>query len=321
MELKVYVDRLSQPSRAIVIFCKVNKIDFEEVGIDLLKGQHLTPEFKEINPMGKVPAIVVDGKFKLFESHAILIFLASACPGVADHWYPADPYRRAEIHSILDWHHSNLRRGSAEFIQNTLVAPFFGRPLNPQAAVENEKVLSSSLSKIEALWLKESGQFLHGSSQPSIADLCLVCEIMQLELSSSEHQLDVLSVHAFTLIFCLFRSIPFLGETDRNRILGPFKKIQRWIEDTKNATNPYFDEVHQSLFAAKAKLQMPMLSIALKLFWGARDSRRQNLRHESSRGLSANITSHLFWWKSHRQKQKGEASRPKYLGNAPRCWS
>ncbi|KAJ6933594.1 glutathione S-transferase T1-like [Populus alba x Populus x berolinensis] len=229
MELKVYVDRLSQPSRAIVIFCKVNKIDFEEVGIELLKGQQLTPEFKEINPMGKVPAIVVDGKFKLFESHAILIFLASAFPGVADHWYPADLYRRAEIHSILDWHHSNLRHSSTGFIQNTLLAPLFGQPLNPQAAAEAEKVLSSSLSKIEALWLKESGQFLLGSNQPSIADLCLVCEIMQLE---------------------------FADETDRNRILGPHKKIQQWIEDTKNATKPHFDEVHQTLFAAKVKLQM-----------------------------------------------------------------
>lgn len=229
MELKVYVDRLSQPSRAIVIFCKVNKIDFEEVGIELLKGQQLTPEFKEINPMGKVPAIVVDGKFKLFESHAILIFLASAFPGVADHWYPADLYRRAEIHSILDWHHSNLRHSSTGFIQNTLLAPLFGRPLNPQAAAEAEKVLSSSLSKIEAMWLKESGQFLLGSNQPSIADLCLVCEIMQLE---------------------------FADETDRNRILGPHKKIQQWIEDTKNATKPHFDEVHQTLFAAKVKLQM-----------------------------------------------------------------
>jgi glutathione S-transferase len=81
----------------------------------------------------------------------------------------------------------HLDASSVEFIQNTLLAPFFGRPLNPQAAAEGEKVLSSSLSKIEALWLKESGQFLLGSSQPSIADLCLVCEIMQLEVCSYEH--------------------------------------------------------------------------------------------------------------------------------------
>lgn len=81
---------------------------------------------------------------------------------------------------------------SVEFILNTLLAPFLGRPLNPQAAAEAEKVLSSSLSKIEALWLKESGQFLHGSSQPSIADLCLVCEIMQLEVCSLNHRFYII---------------------------------------------------------------------------------------------------------------------------------
>ncbi|CAK7335522.1 unnamed protein product [Dovyalis caffra] len=189
---------------------RVNKIDFEEVGVELVKGQHLTPQFKEINPMGKVPAIVVDGKFKLFESHAILIFLASAFPGVADH-------------CVFQFDAS-----SAGFVQNTVLAPVFGRPLNPQAAAEAEKVLSSSLSKIEAMWLKESGRFLLGSSQPSIADLSLVCEIMQLE---------------------------FVDETDRTRILGPYKKVQQWVEDTKNATKPHFDEVHQTLFGAVAKLQ------------------------------------------------------------------
>ncbi|KAG1362651.1 putative Glutathione S-transferase T1 [Cocos nucifera] len=46
MKLKVYADRMSQPSRAIVIFCKLNGIDFEEVKIDLAKGQHRSPEFK-----------------------------------------------------------------------------------------------------------------------------------------------------------------------------------------------------------------------------------------------------------------------------------
>ncbi|KAL3619091.1 Platinum sensitivity protein [Castilleja foliolosa] len=40
--------------------------------------------------------------------NAILIYLASTFPEVADHWYPADVHIRAKIHSVLDWHHSNL---------------------------------------------------------------------------------------------------------------------------------------------------------------------------------------------------------------------
>ncbi|XP_050227951.1 glutathione S-transferase T1-like [Mercurialis annua] len=227
MKLKVYADRMSQPSRAVLIFCKVNGIDFEEIRIDIAKRHHLSPEFKEINPMRKLPAIV-DGRFKLFESHAILIYLAHVFPGVPDHWYPADVFKRAKIHSVLDWHHSNLRRGAAAYVMNTVLAPALGLPLNPPAAAEAEKILSASLSMIESFWLKGSGRFLLGGNLPSIADLSLVCEITQLEV---------------------------LDEEDRNRILGPHKKVGQWIEDTKKVTRPHFDEVHKVIFKAKERFQ------------------------------------------------------------------
>jgi glutathione S-transferase len=38
-------------------------------------GEHLKPEYLAINPVGKVPAIV-DGDFQLWESGAILLYLA-----------------------------------------------------------------------------------------------------------------------------------------------------------------------------------------------------------------------------------------------------
>ncbi|CAN0907610.1 Glutathione S-transferase T1 [Linum grandiflorum] len=227
MTLKVYVDRMSQPSRAVILFCKLNRIDFEEIRVDLSKRQHLSPEFAAINPMKAVPAIV-DGRFKLFESHAILIYLACVFPGVADHWYPADLFRRAKIQSVLDWHHSNLRRGGVGFVFNKALAPALGLPLNPQAAAEGEKILTSSLSKLESFWLKGSGKYLLGGNQPSIADISLVCELMQLEV---------------------------LDDIDRERVLSPHKKVVQWIKDTKHATQPHFDEVHQVLFKTKEKLK------------------------------------------------------------------
>ncbi|CAH2080164.1 unnamed protein product [Thlaspi arvense] len=227
MKLKVYADRMSQPSRAIIIFCKVNGIQFDEILINLAKRQQLSPEFKDINPLGKVPA-VVDGRLKLFESHAILIYLASAFPSVADHWYPNDLSKRAKIHSVLDWHHTNLRPGAAGFVVNSVLAPFLGRALNLQAAAEAERLLTKSLASLETFWLKGDAKFLLGSNQPSIADLSLVCELMQLQV---------------------------LDEKDRLRLLSPHKKVEEWIENTRKATMPHFDVVHETLFGAKDKFQ------------------------------------------------------------------
>ncbi|KAL6638610.1 hypothetical protein ACP70R_023721 [Stipagrostis hirtigluma subsp. patula] len=225
--IKVYADRRSQPSRAVIIFCRVNQIDFEEVTVDLFKAQHLTPEFRKVNPMGQVPAIV-DGRFKLFESHAILRYLASVFPGVADHWYPADLFTRAKIESILDWHHSNLRRGAATLVMHTALAPFLGLTPSPEAAKQAEKLLERSLRMIESVWLKGDTKFLLGSPQPSIADLSLVCEIMQLEI---------------------------LGDDVRDRFLGAHEKIRTWVDNVKKATSPHFEEAHELLFQVKARMQ------------------------------------------------------------------
>lgn len=175
--------------------------------------------------MKQVPAIVHED-FKLFESLAILRYLASAFPEVADHWFPADIRKRAEIDSVLDWHHSHLRR-AATYVFNLVLAPAFGLPKNFEAAAESEKIMIASLATLDSFWLKESGPFLLGNTQPSIADISLVCEIMQLQ---------------------------FLEKDNRERILSPYKRVLKWIDDTKNATQPHFDEIHEALFSVVEKL-------------------------------------------------------------------
>ena len=71
---------------------------------------------------------------------------------------------------------------SVGLVFNKALAPALGLPLNPQAAAEGEKILTSALSKLESFWLKGSGKYLLGGNQPSIADLSLVCELMKLEV-------------------------------------------------------------------------------------------------------------------------------------------
>lgn len=53
-----------------------------------------------------------------------------------------------------------------------------------------------------------------------------------------------------------------LDEKDHDRIIGPYKKVQQWIESTKNATKPHFDEVHNVLYKLKARLSAQQSSKA-----------------------------------------------------------
>ena len=53
--------------------------DYEIVDIDFEKSEHKAPEFLEINPAGKLPALV-DGDSRIFETAAICLYLGDKFP-------------------------------------------------------------------------------------------------------------------------------------------------------------------------------------------------------------------------------------------------
>lgn len=64
-------------SRAAIVkwYLEELGVPYEFVLLDMKNGEHKQPEYLAINPIGKVPAIV-DGDFQLWESGAILLYLA-----------------------------------------------------------------------------------------------------------------------------------------------------------------------------------------------------------------------------------------------------
>ncbi len=50
-------------------------LDYETKNVDLSKGEHKSPEFLAVNPVGQIPAIDIDG-VKMAESYAIAAYLA-----------------------------------------------------------------------------------------------------------------------------------------------------------------------------------------------------------------------------------------------------
>ncbi len=74
MVLKLYGGARSRAS-IIKWYLEEIGVPYEFMMLDMQAAEHLQPAFLEINPIGKVPAIV-DGDFKLWESGAILLYLA-----------------------------------------------------------------------------------------------------------------------------------------------------------------------------------------------------------------------------------------------------
>ncbi|WP_119418050.1 glutathione S-transferase family protein [Desertibaculum subflavum] len=72
-KLKIYGVPQSRASRALWAARELG-LDFEHVATHFAKDTN-TPEFKQVNPNARVPAID-DGGFKLFESMAINLYLA-----------------------------------------------------------------------------------------------------------------------------------------------------------------------------------------------------------------------------------------------------
>uniref|UniRef100_A0A8I3WT26 glutathione transferase n=1 Tax=Callithrix jacchus TaxID=9483 RepID=A0A8I3WT26_CALJA len=125
MGLELYLDLLSQPCRAIYIFAKKNGIPFELRTVDLIKGQHLSDAFSQVNPLKKVPALK-DGDFTLSESVAILLYLTHKYK-VPDHWYPQDLQARARVDEYLAWQHTTLRRSCLRALWHKVRLGVWGR--------------------------------------------------------------------------------------------------------------------------------------------------------------------------------------------------
>ncbi|OMJ67174.1 hypothetical protein SteCoe_35739 [Stentor coeruleus] len=177
MSVTLLIDYMSQPSRAVLSFCLVSDIPFEVKEIDIIKGQTDTKEFLDISPSGTVPAIVHNG-FMLYESHAILAYLANTFE-VQDHWYPKDPKKRALVDLYLHWHHLNLRYGCGHYIYRKVVRPIFSkRPFSKDLESDMLHLQTKSLLFLEKTFSRQL--FISSNDMPTIADISAYCEILQL---------------------------------------------------------------------------------------------------------------------------------------------
>jgi GST-like protein len=94
--IKFYFSGAPNPTK-VALFLEEAGLAYEPIPIDTRKGEQFGPEFLAVNPNGKVPAIV-DSDAKVFDSNAILLYLAEK----TGKFLPADtPAARGEMLSWL----------------------------------------------------------------------------------------------------------------------------------------------------------------------------------------------------------------------------
>ncbi|KAJ0016599.1 hypothetical protein Pint_11411 [Pistacia integerrima] len=69
----------SSCSCRVRIALNLKGLDYEYTGVNLVKGEQNSPEFRKLNPLGYVP-VLVDGDVLLSDSFAILLYLAEKYP-------------------------------------------------------------------------------------------------------------------------------------------------------------------------------------------------------------------------------------------------
>lgn len=95
-------------------------VDFQSITVNLLQGEHRSPQFLAINPAGKVP-VLEDGGRVVTESVAIVLYLAEKYPDRK--LIPSDPGEREELFRWLMFAVTELEGPLWRITRNTRLYP------------------------------------------------------------------------------------------------------------------------------------------------------------------------------------------------------
>jgi glutathione S-transferase len=161
--LKVYGDNRSGNCYKVKLMLHLLGLEYQWVAIDILKGESRTAEFLSKNPNGKIPVLELDDGSYLWESNAILNYLADgSC------FLPSEPRLRTQV---LQWqffeqysHEPNI--AVARFIQF-----YLGLPEERRKEYQDCQILGYRALKVMEEQLQRTAYLV--GEQLSIADISL----------------------------------------------------------------------------------------------------------------------------------------------------
>ena len=165
--MKLYADPITVNCRKVLAGLDLMGAQYERVHVDYFNGEHRGEPYRQLNPNASVPTLV-DGDFVLWESNAILAYVADTL-GDTDA-YPADPRTRADVHRWLFWEAAHWFPSCYIYLVEHCVKPLLQAEPDPTVITgqdENFRKLAGILDArlAESRWI--------AGDRPTIADIAL----------------------------------------------------------------------------------------------------------------------------------------------------
>ncbi|MBI4754514.1 MAG: maleylacetoacetate isomerase [Betaproteobacteria bacterium] len=174
--MKLYTYFRSSAAFRVRIALNLKGLAYEPVFVHLARegGQHLKPEYREINPQRLVPVLEDDDGRRITQSLAIIEYLDETHPDVP--LLPRDAPGRARVRALAQAIACDIHP-----VNNLRVLKYLTGPLGvseEQKLAWTRHWIAEGLSAIEVQLAggPATGRFCHGDA-PSLADCCLVPQV------------------------------------------------------------------------------------------------------------------------------------------------
>ncbi len=141
--------------------------------VDLLKGAQKDPAYLALNPNGRVPTLA-DGDFILWESNAIMQYLAGKKPG--NSLWPVDDRARADVSRWQFWQAFHWTRATGTLVWENMVKRFLNAGAPDPAKIKEAEDLFHSLAAVLDGHLKSRDYLV--DSQPTLADFSVAAPLI-----------------------------------------------------------------------------------------------------------------------------------------------
>jgi glutathione S-transferase len=171
--MKLYHHPMSSNARRAVMTALILEAPVELELVDLQKRQQREPEYLALNPNGRVPTLV-DGDFVLWESLAIMEYLAGSTPGQT--LFPREGRARANVQRWLFWTASHWSPTTAQIVFERFLKGMLGQGEPNAYALERGEQTWGQLADVLDGALAKS-RWVAGEAM-TLADLAIAAPLM-----------------------------------------------------------------------------------------------------------------------------------------------